>query len=151
MITLEIDPHHAAVARTNLERAGVLDRVEVRIGPAHVSLDALRRESAPPFDFVFLDADKVGYPSYLEAAHALTRPGGMIVVDNVVRGGAVIDSGSDDVNVQGVRRMNEVIRRRADQLSATTVQTVGAKGYDGFTVVVVLAPPAGAGSAPRTT
>jgi predicted O-methyltransferase YrrM len=137
VVSLEVDPHHAEVARKNIASAG-LDRVaEVRIGAALDILPRLEAEAAGPFDLSFVDADKVNIPAYFDWCVKLSRPGGVIVVDNVVRRGAVVDSGSDDSAVQGVRRFNELLARDR-RVSATTIQTVGAKGYDGFTVAVVL-------------
>ncbi len=137
LLTLELEPRHAEVARANLVRAGVSDRVEIRLGPASDSLAALLREAVPPFDMVFIDADKAGYPGYLEASVRLSRPGTLLVADNVVRRGDVVEAGSSDPSVLGVRRMAEVIA--ADpRLLATVVQTVGVKGYDGLAVAIVL-------------
>jgi predicted O-methyltransferase YrrM len=136
LISLELEPKHAEVARANLRRAGVADRVEVRVGPAHDGLARLAREQAPPFDLVFIDADKVGYPGYLEGALALARPGALIVVDNVVRRGDVADAHSSDPSVLGVRQMTDRIAREP-RLQATVVQTVGTKGYDGMTIALV--------------
>jgi predicted O-methyltransferase YrrM len=133
LTTLEFDPKHASVARSNISRAGLAGVVEVRLGKAIDSLPLLEG----PFDFIFIDADKVSYPEYLQWAVKLSRPGTVIVADNVVRKGAVIDTASAEANVQGVRRFNEILA--ADRrLSATTIQTVGSKGYDGFTIARVL-------------
>jgi predicted O-methyltransferase YrrM len=131
LISLELDPHHAEVARANLKAAGVDDRAQVRVGRAVDSLAALAEERPEPFDLVFIDADKPSNPDYLAWALRLSRPGTVIVVDNVVRGGAVIDPGSPDPNVQGVRRLADLIAAEP-RLTATAIQTVGAKGYDGF-------------------
>jgi predicted O-methyltransferase YrrM len=137
LVTLEIEQRHAAVARTNLERAGLADRVEVRVAPAAASLAALVEEGAGPFDLVFIDADKPGNPEYLSWALRLTRAGSLVVVDNVVRDGAVADAASDDAGVVGSRRCLEAMG--ADpRLAATAIQTVGVKGYDGFAVGLVL-------------
>ena len=133
LITLEADPKHADVALSNIARAGLADVVEVRVGRALDTLPGLEG----PFDLVFIDADKVSYPEYLQWAVRLTHPGSVIVADNVVRKGAVIDADSRDQNVQGVRRFNEILAAEA-RLSATTIQTVGSKGYDGFTIARVL-------------
>lgn len=139
LLTLEIDPTHAEVARANLDRAGVGDRAEIRLGPAHDTLRALRREGAGPFDLTFVDADKEGNADYVDQAVRLSRPGSLIVVDNVVRGGAVADEASTDPRVRGVRRLHEALA--ADpRVSATAVQTVGSKGWDGLTVVLVVDP-----------
>jgi predicted O-methyltransferase YrrM len=137
VVTLELDPHHARVARGNLQNAGVLDRVEVRVGPALESLSTLVTENAEPFDLIFIDADKRGYPQYLQWSLRLSRPGTVIVADNVVREGRVLDSTSDDADVQGVQRFTELLAAEP-RLSATVLQTVGAKGYDGFALAVVL-------------
>ena len=136
LISLELEPKHAELARANLERAGVADRAEVRVGPATEGLAQLVRERAEPFDLVFIDADKPGYPEYLDGALRLARVGTLIVADNVVRRGDVADPGSTDPSVVGVRRMTERISREP-RLAATVVQTVGAKGYDGMTLALV--------------
>ncbi|HET7545529.1 MAG TPA: O-methyltransferase [Polyangiaceae bacterium] len=136
LVTLELDPKHAQVARSNLERAGLLTQVELRVGKAIDSLAALVAEGVAPFDFVFIDADKPSIPEYFLASLKLTRPGSVIVVDNVVRKGAVVDAASSDANVQGVRRFNEIVSN-TPSVSATTVQTVGSKGYDGFALIRV--------------
>ncbi len=137
LITLELEPRHAVVARGNLERAGLSDVVEVRVGRAVDSLERLIAEQAAPFDFIFIDADKASLTEYFDAALRLSRPGTLIVIDNVVRNGAVVDATSTDASVQGVRRFAE---RAATEprviLSAT--QTVGAKGYDGFALALVV-------------
>ena len=137
LITLEVNPTHAAVARANVARAGVADIVDVRLGRALDSLPQLVAEGAGPFDLVFIDADKPNIAEYFTWALRLTRPGGVIIVDNVVRNGAVIDAASDDVNVQGVRRFNELAAANR-RVSTTVIQTVGSKGYDGFSLSVVL-------------
>lgn len=137
LVTLELDDKHAAVARENLARAGLADRAEVRVGPALETLPRLAAEGAGPFDLVFIDADKVGYPAYLEWALRLTRRGSLIVADNVVRGGAVADASSADENVRAVRRYIEMVAREP-RLSATVIQTVGVKGYDGLALALVV-------------
>jgi predicted O-methyltransferase YrrM len=138
LVTLELDAHHAEVARTNIARAGLSQVVELRVGAADETLDELVAKGDEAFDLVFIDADKDGYPKYLEKVLALVRPGALIVGDNVVRDGAVIDVESDDPNVRGVRRFNELLA--ADpRLSATVIQTVGSKGYDGFALALVTA------------
>ena len=136
LVSLEIDPHHAEVAGANLRRAGLDDRVEIRVGPAAASLAALGRDGDEPFDMVFVDADKPGNPTYFAEALRLTRTGGLIVVDNVVRDGAVADAGSDDPAVVGSRRLLEAMGAEPRVL-ATAVQTVGVKGYDGFALALV--------------
>ena len=137
IVTLELDPHHARVARGNLQNAGVLDKVDLRVGTANESLATLVTEAAEPFDLIFIDADKQGYPEYLQWALKLSHPGTVIVADNVVRQGKVIDPDCDDSNVQGVQRFTEMLAAEP-RLSATVLQTVGAKGYDGFALAVVL-------------
>ncbi|MER8185193.1 O-methyltransferase [Kitasatospora sp. NPDC094015] len=136
LVTLELDPAHARVAEASLERAGLGDRAEVVVGKAADSLARLADEGVEPFDFVFVDADKPSNPEYFGWALKLTRPGALIVVDNVVRGGAVADAASTDAAVLGVRRMHELIAAEP-RVSATSVQTVGTKGYDGFTLIRV--------------
>ena len=131
LITLEANPLHAETARANLSRAGVEHLVELRLGDARESLQQLANEDRGPFDFIFIDADKPGNPEYLQWSVKLSLPGTLIVVDNVVRGGAVAEADSNDPAVLGVRRMNELIA--ADpRLTATAIQTVGSKGHDGF-------------------
>lgn len=132
--TLELEERNAAVARDNLRRAGVLDRVDIVVGPAADSARRLIDAGTPPYDFVFIDADKPSNPAYLEASLALSRPGTVIVIDNVVRDGAVIDPDSPDARVRGVRAVIERIAGDP-RLEATAVQTVGVKGWDGFTIV----------------
>ena len=134
VVTLEIEPHHAAVARANLDRAGLGKRVEIRVGPALDSLSALQGEDR--FDFVFIDADKENNASYVRAAIGLARAGALIVVDNVVREGAVLDAGSDDPRVQGTRRLFDYLSAEP-RLDATAVQTVGSKKWDGLAVALV--------------
>ena len=133
LTTLEYDPKHAEVARANLARAGLADRVEVIAGRA---LDTLPKLSGP-FDFFFIDANKDGYPDYFRWALKLSRSGGVMVFDNVVRNGAVIDSKTTDALVRGVRRLNELIAAEP-RVSATAIQTVGVKGYDGFVIAMVI-------------
>ncbi len=137
LVTLEIDPRHAEVARGNLDRAGVADRVEIRVGAAADSLDGLHGEGTGPFDLVFIDADKPGNPGYFGWALRLTRPGSLIVVDNVVRNGTVVDDTSDDPTVLGTRRVLEMMAAEP-RVSVTAVQTVGSKGYDGFALALVV-------------
>ncbi|RZU25144.1 O-methyltransferase [Streptomyces sp. BK239] len=138
LITLEYSPKHAEVAARNIARAGLDKQVEVRVGPALESLPLLADENPPPFDLVFIDADKVNNPHYLEWALKLTRAGSLIVLDNVVRGGRVVDAASDADDVRGTRAAIELIGSHP-RLSGTAVQTVGAKGYDGFALARVLA------------
>jgi predicted O-methyltransferase YrrM len=136
LVSLEYSPHHAEVARSNIEAAGLSGKVEVRVGPALESLPKLAEEGAGPFDFVFIDADKPNNPGYLDWAIKLSRPGTVIVCDNVIRDGRVVDAASSDRNVGGARAAIE-IQGRDDRLVATALQTVGSKGYDGFTIAVV--------------
>ncbi|SHN34520.1 O-methyltransferase [Rhizobacter sp. OV335] len=136
VITLEANPVCAEVARINIERAELADRIEIRVGRAADSLPQLLAEGAGPFDFIFIDADKPSNPLYLEWALKLSRPGTAIVGDNVVRHGAVADPHSTDANVQGVRRFLELMAAEP-RLSATAVQTVGSKGWDGFSLAIV--------------
>jgi predicted O-methyltransferase YrrM len=134
MITLEIDAKHAAIATANLARAGLGDRVEVRLGAALDSVAQLTAQGEGPFDLIFIDADKESIPAYLDASLRLARPGGLIIVDNVVRGGALADPNSEDPRVRGVQRLHEILRER--RLTASTMQTVGVKGYDGLTIIL---------------
>ncbi len=136
LITLEYEPTHAEVARANIALAGYADQVTVRQGLAVDSLAQLQQEGQAPFDLVFIDADKPNNTNYVRGAMALSRPGTLIIVDNVVRNGEVIQAGNDDESVQGVRAMNEFIANEP-RLTATAVQTVGSKGYDGFALLLV--------------
>ncbi|MBV6701251.1 O-methyltransferase [Kitasatospora aureofaciens] len=136
LITLEIDPKHAEVARENLAHAGLDKVAEVRLGRAADSLAALAAADVEPFDLVFIDADKVSNPEYFGWALKLTRPGSLIIVDNVVRGGAVADADSTDPAVVATRKLHDVIAAEP-RVTATSVQTVGSKGYDGFTLARV--------------
>ena len=137
VVTLEIDPHHADIARENLKNAGVLERVEITVGPALDTLSALYEGACEPYDLIFIDADKKSLPEYLDWSMKLSHPGTVIIADNVVRDGKVLDAGSGDPDIQGVRRMTEMMA--ADpRLCATAIPTVGARGYDGFAVAVVL-------------
>jgi predicted O-methyltransferase YrrM len=140
LVTLELEPHHARVARQNVEAAGLANRVEILVGPAIESLRRLANTDASqsvPFDLIFIDADKERYPEYLTWALKLSRPGTVIVADNVVRDGEVINENSADPRIHGVRRFGEMVAAEA-RLSATVLQTVGAKGYDGFALAIVL-------------
>ncbi len=138
LITLEGNPKHAAVARANIARAGLAEIVEVRVGKALDTLPQLAAEGHGPFDLVFIDADKPNTAAYFAWALKLTRRGSLIIVDNVVRDGAVIDEGSADTSVQGVRRFNAALAAEP-RVSATAIQTVGSKGYDGMAIAVVIA------------
>jgi predicted O-methyltransferase YrrM len=140
LITLEADPKHIEVARANIARAGLGDVVELRFGRALDTLPQLAAENRGPFDFIFIDADKPGYPDYFAWALKLSRPGSLIIADNVIRKGAVIDPAHEDPRVQGVRRFNDVLAGEP-RVSATVIQTVGSKGYDGFAIALVNAEP----------
>jgi predicted O-methyltransferase YrrM len=136
VITLEIDAHHADVARANLADAGVAEQVEVRVGPAIDSLDALANEQVAPFDLVFIDADKEHNADYVDAAIGLARSGALVIVDNVVREGRVLDEDSADPNIRGTRRLFDALANDA-RIDATGIQTVGLKKWDGFVIAVV--------------
>ncbi len=136
LITLEVDPRHADVARANLGRAGLSDVVDVRQGAAIDTLLRLASDGLGPFDLIFIDADKPNNPEYFQWALRLSRPGSVIVVDNVVRGGAVVDADSTDPATRGTRRLYEAMASES-RVSATVIQTVGTKGYDGFAIAVV--------------
>jgi predicted O-methyltransferase YrrM len=137
IVTLEIDRRHAEVARANFVRAGVADRIDLRLGPALETLPQLAAENRGPFDLIFIDADKSNIPAYFTWALKLARRGSAIIVDNVIRDGAVIDAASQDDSVQGVRRFNEMLAAEP-LVSATAIQTVGCKGYDGFALALVV-------------
>jgi predicted O-methyltransferase YrrM len=142
LVTMEANGDYAAVAQANIARAGVADIVDLRVGLALETLPQLAAESPDPFDLVFIDADKKSTPEYFTWALRLTRRGSLIIVDNVIRDGALIDADSDDPSVRGNRRFHELLaddRADAQRVSATTIQTVGSKGYDGFTLALVLA------------
>jgi len=140
VITLEADVKRAEVARANFARAGVADMVQLRVGLALDTLPQLAAEGCGPFDLVFIDADKQNNPEYLTWALELSRTGSLIIVDNVVRAGAVVDPASEDAAVQGVRRLNERLAAEP-RVSAVAVQTVGSKGYDGMAIVLVTGDP----------
>ena len=140
IITLESEPKHAEVARANIARAGFAEIVELRVGPALETLSQLAAERRAPFDLIFIDADKATYPEYFKWALKLSRRGTLIVADNVVRKGAVLDPKSDDPSVRGVRRFNDLVAAES-RVSATAIQTVGSKGYDGFTLARVISDP----------
>ena len=129
LVTLELDPSTAATARANVDRAGIGERVDIRVGPAIESLEHV----AGPFDIAFLDADKAGMPDYFAAVLPLVRPGGIIIGDNTVRGGNVVTG--DDASAVGARRFHEVVAA-SPEVDATGIQTVGVKGYDGFVLAV---------------
>ena len=136
VVTLEVDPKHVRVARANFEHAGLAKMIEVREGRALDTLPLLATEGRGPFDMIFIDADKVRIPEYFTWALKLSRRGTVIVVDNVIRKGEVTDAKSSDPSVQGVRQLNEMLAKES-RVTATTIQTVGSKGYDGFTLAVV--------------
>jgi predicted O-methyltransferase YrrM len=136
VVTVEADAHHAKVARANFERASLAGLIDLRLGKALDVLPRLAAEKEQAFDFVFIDADKQNIPDYFTWSLRLTHPGSLIIVDNVVREGAVMNAGSRDQSVRGVRRFNEMLKEEA-RVSATTIQTVGIKGYDGFTLALV--------------
>lgn len=136
LITLEINPRHAEVARANLARAGLTERVELRLAPAGESLQGLVAEGRHVFDLVFIDADKPGNADYFTQALALTKAGSVIVVDNVVRQGKLLDSSGADANVEGARRVLELMAAEP-RVTATALQTVGSKGHDGFAIALV--------------
>jgi predicted O-methyltransferase YrrM len=136
LLSLEAKDSYAEVARASIERAGLGDLVEVRAGPALETLVALEDESVESFDLVFIDADKVNTPNYFVWALDHVRPGALIVADNVVRGGTLADEHSDDVNTEAQRRLHELLAAEP-RVEATTIQTVGSKGHDGFTLALV--------------
>lgn len=136
LITLEADPEHAEIARSNIEGAGLADIVEVRVGQALDTLPQLAPEG--PFDLVFIDADKASNPEYFQWALEHSRPGTLIVIDNVVRRGAVLDAGSDDPDIQGTRRLYDLLAAEP-RVTATVIQTVGSKGHDGLAIALVTA------------
>jgi predicted O-methyltransferase YrrM len=136
LVTIEADARHASIARRNIDRAGLAGMVDLREGKALDVLHVLEREQAGPFDLSFIDADKPNTPEYFEWALRLSRPGSVIVADNVVREGGVADASNPDPSVRGMRRLLEQMSA-ARRVSATVIQTVGAKGYDGFAIAVV--------------
>ena len=138
LITLEFESTHVQVAQANLDAAGLADKVEIRQGRALDSLDRMLREKIDPFDLVFIDADKENYPNYLPRILELSKPGSVIIADNVVRNGEIVDHQSRDANVIGVRQFNERVAAEP-RLEATAIQTVGSKGYDGFLIARVKA------------
>jgi predicted O-methyltransferase YrrM len=141
LVTLEANAAYAEVASANIDRAGLAERVALRVGPALATLPVLAAEHGAPFDFVFIDADKRHTPEYFQAALELTRIGGLIVADNVIRSGGLVDPTNDSSDVLGSRRLHELLAdersEAARRVSATTIQTVGRKGYDGFTLALV--------------
>jgi predicted O-methyltransferase YrrM len=139
LITLEADPAYAEVARANFEQAGLAGLVDLRVGPALETLPKLAAEGVGPFDFAFIDADKVHTPDYFAWSLEHVRPGGLIVADNVVRDGTLSDADSDDPKVRAQRQLHAMIAAE-HRVTATTIQTVGGKGYDGFTLAFVDSP-----------
>jgi predicted O-methyltransferase YrrM len=139
LITLEINPAHAEVARKNIARAGLSSLAEIRVGPALAALPKLAAEGVGPFDLIFIDADKPNNTEYFDWAVKLSRLGTLIIVDNVVRNGAVTNAASSDAAVQGTRRFLASLAATAN-VNATAIQTVGSKGYDGLVIAVVTAP-----------
>jgi predicted O-methyltransferase YrrM len=138
LVTLEADPRHARVARANIAHAGLAGLVEIRVGPALETLPSLAAEGRAPFDLIFIDADKANTPDYFKWALSLSRRGSLIIADNVVRSGAVARAGSQDPDTRGIRDFNELIAAEP-RVSATAIQTVGAKGHDGFAIALVVA------------
>jgi predicted O-methyltransferase YrrM len=138
LITLEFDPKHAEVARKNFVRVDLEQVIDLRVGPALETLPQIEAEGHGPFDLIFIDADKQNYPAYFHWALKLSRPGTVIVADNVVRNGAVIDPDCPDERVQAVRKFFELVKAEP-RVEATAIQTVGNKGYDGFAMMIVKA------------
>ena len=137
LLTVDANPKHTEVARSNVAFAGLSDCVEFHVGPGLAVLPQLAREGRGPFDFIFIDANKSDMPEYFDWALRFSRPGGLIIADNVIRDGKVLDASATDADIQGVRGFNE--RLAAEKtVSATELQTVGSKGYDGFAMAVVL-------------
>jgi predicted O-methyltransferase YrrM len=136
VVTLELEQHHADVAQVNFKIAGLSELIDLRVGPALKSLEDIEAENGEPFDLVFIDADKPNNPNYLRWAMRLGRPGTVIVCDNVIRDGAVLDEDGGDPNVEGARAAFSFLAKEAG-LEATAIQTVGAKGYDGFAIAIV--------------
>jgi len=136
LVSLELRADCAQTARASIQAAGLADRVQVRVGPALESLQALEAEGVEPFDLVFIDADKPSTPQYFEHALRLSRPGAVIIADNVVRGGELGDPDTADPGARGMRRFHELLAAEP-RVDATTIQTVGAKGYDGFTIALI--------------
>lgn len=137
LVTLEYEAKHAEVARKNISRAGLDGVVELRLGDARKALPELAKENREPFDLIFIDANKDSTAEYFEWALKICRKGSVIIVDNVIRDGAVVDASSADAGIQGIRKFNEIVKEDK-RVHATAIQTVGSKGYDGFTVVRVV-------------
>jgi predicted O-methyltransferase YrrM len=138
LVTLEADPGHARVARANIAHAGLAGMVEIRVGRALETLPSLAAQGRAPFDMIFIDADKPNNPKYFKWALRLSRRGSLIIADNVVRSGAVANAGSQDLDTRGIRDFNELVAAEP-RVSATAIQTVGAKGHDGFAIALVIA------------
>ena len=136
LITLEFEPKHAEIARINIKEAGLTDKIDIRVGAAIDTLPKLADEKRGPFDLIFIDADKVNSAPYFTWALKLSRVGSIIIVDNVVRNGAIVDASSTDEGVVGVRKFNELLKHEK-RVDATAIQTVGGKGYDGFAIGLV--------------
>jgi predicted O-methyltransferase YrrM len=136
LVTLEANPTHAEIARTNIARAGLGSVVSIRLGRAADSLAQLVAEKTSPFDLIFIDADKPGIPDYFEASLKLARPGTLIIVDNVIRKGTILDLSSPNPDAQAIRRFNQTVATHP-RVTATTLQTVGQKGHDGMTLLLV--------------
>jgi predicted O-methyltransferase YrrM len=136
LVTLEVNPKHADVARENIARAGLANIVTLRVGAALETLRSIEQEGGAPFDFIFIDADKPNTAAYFASALRLSRPGSVIVVDNVVRKGGLVDVSSADENVRGMRDFVDTLARQP-RVTATAIQTVGVKGYDGFAIAIV--------------
>ena len=136
VISLEVDPHHADIARKNISRAGLSGKIEIRVGKAIELLPQLVTENAGPFDMIFIDADKPPYTEYFEWALKMSRPGTLIIADNVIRDGKVLDPNHDDPMVQGAQRFNKALAAN-DRVNATILQTIGVKEYDGMAIAIV--------------
>jgi predicted O-methyltransferase YrrM len=136
LVTLEVNPEYAKLAQANISRAGLDAIIDLRLGPALDTLPKIAAEGSGAFDFIFIDADKQNIPKYFEFARKLSRPSSLIIVDNVVRDGRVIDAKSHDPDIQGIRRFNQMLAV-AEGICATAIQTVGAKGHDGFAIILV--------------
>jgi len=140
LVTLEADRRHAKVARANFQHAGLSRVIDLRVGTASETLPKLAQEGVSPFDLVFIDADKENNPDYFAWAMKLARRGSLIIADNVVREGAVTDARTRDRSVRGIRRFNEMVAAEP-RVTATAIQTVGSKGYDGLAIIRVIAEP----------
>jgi predicted O-methyltransferase YrrM len=136
LISLEVDPKRAEIARANIARAELANMVEIKVGRAADSMQKLLAEGRGPFDLIFIDADKPSYAEYLQWSLKLSRPGTLILADNVIRKGAVADPASTDENVRGIRKFNEVLAAET-RVTTSVIQTVGSKGYDGLALILV--------------